>query len=212
MIVKSFSIALGCVWVFAMSSCSSNLTEDPPQITQRAKSVKAGKFLPEQASPLTVKKAASLSKDKHGMPTYKKLSDRTRYVRTTAFSHMEKEPGAPGRMNASGTVLKYGAVRSAAADWSVYPLGTVFRIKGLPHTYVVDDYGSALVGTNTIDIFKPSLGLMNKWGTRKTEITIIQWGSFQRSLNLLAGRKRYAHCLKMYKGCKEQLGGSYVAN
>ena len=144
------------------------------------------------------------------MPTYKSLSDRTRYVRTTAFSHMEMEPGAPGRMNASGTILKYGVVRSAAADWSVYPLGTVFRVKGLPHTYVVDDYGSALVGTNTIDIFKPSLALMRKWGTRKTEITVIQWGSFERSLNLLKGRTKYPHCRQMYIGCRKWVGGSYA--
>lgn len=146
------------------------------------------------------------------MPTYKKLANRTRYVRTTAYSHMEMEPGAPGRMNASGSILKYGTVRSAAADWSVYPLGTVFRVKGQPHTYVVDDYGSALVGTNTIDIFKPTLSKMNQWGTRKTEITVVQWGSFQRSLNLLKGRQGYAHCRHMYHGCKHMLGSTVASS
>ena len=45
-----------------------------------------------------------MAKDKHGMPTYTSHSDRTRYVRTTAYSHMENEPGAPGRMNASGGI------------------------------------------------------------------------------------------------------------
>ena len=215
MISKPIYALLGCLSLVALSSCSSNLDDDGPLITQNARAAKANKsggFLPEPASESVIKKSASLPKDKHGMPTYKKLTQRTRYVRTTAFSHMENEPGAPGRLNASGTILKYGRVRSAAADWSVYPLGTVFRVKGLPHTYVVDDYGSALVGTNTIDIFKPTLGLMNKWGTRKTEITVIQWGSYQRSLNLLKGRKKYAHCLKMYNGCKARLGSSYVSN
>ncbi|MBT8036450.1 MAG: 3D domain-containing protein [Verrucomicrobiae bacterium] len=146
-----------------------------------------------------------MSKDKHGMPTYKSHSDRTRYVRTTSYSHMENEVGAPGRMNAAGGILKYGSVRSAAADWSVYPLGTKFRVKGQPHIYVVDDYGSALAGTNTIDIFKPSLRLMRKWGTRKTEITVIQWGSYERSARMLKGRTRYHHCNKMYVGCKRKL-------
>lgn len=139
------------------------------------------------------------------MPTYTKSSHRTRYVRTTAYSHMENEPGAPGRMNASGGILKYGKVRSAAADWSVYPLGTLFKVKGQPHTYVVDDYGSALVGTNTIDIFKPSLAGMRHWGVQKAEITVIQWGSFERSLKLLKGRRGYNHCNHMYLGCKHKI-------
>lgn len=145
------------------------------------------------------------------MPSYRPMTDRTRYVRTTAYSHMEMEPGAPGRMNAAGGILKYGTVRSAAADWSVYPLGTTFRIKGQPYTYVVDDYGSALVGTNTIDIFKPSLSSMRYWGTRKAEITVIQWGSFERSLRLLKGRTKYPHCRQMYLGCLRHHGSNVAS-
>jgi len=145
------------------------------------------------------------------MPTYKSHSDRTRYVRTTSFSHMEKEPGAPGRMNASGGILKYGSVRSAAADWSVYPLGTMFRVKGQPHIYVVDDYGSALAGTNTIDIFKPTLSAMRQWGTRFTEITVVQWGSYERSVRLLKGRVKYDHCRHMYYGCMRKLNSRVVS-
>ena len=145
------------------------------------------------------------------MPTYKSHSDRTRYVRTTAYSHMEHEVGAPGRMNASGGILKYGSVRSAAADWSVYPLGTTFRVKGQPYTYVVDDYGSALVGTNSIDIFKPSLSSMRKWGTRKTEITIIQWGSYERSARMLSARRRFSFCNRMYTGCKRKLNSAVAS-
>lgn len=212
MLTKPISISLGCISFCLISSCTSNLSTPPTVASKSTKKPEVARFIPPPASPAVISKAASLPKDKHGMPTYKSLSDRTRYVRTTAYSHMEMEPGAPGRMNASGTILKYGAVRSAAADWSVYPLGTVFRVKGLPHTYVVDDYGSALVGTNTIDIFKPSLSLMNKWGTRKTEITVIQWGSYARSLNLLKGRKGYAHCRKMYYGCKKKMGKAYASN
>ena len=145
------------------------------------------------------------------MPTYKSHSNRTRYVRTTAYSHMENEVGAPGRMNASGGILKYGSVRSAAADLSVYPLGTTFRVKGQAYTYVVDDYGSALVGTNTIDIFKPSLSSMRHWGTRNTEITVIQWGSFARSARMLKGRTSYHHCRKMYHGCNHKLNSKVVS-
>jgi len=187
---------LGCATVFFFSSCASN---------EMSKNQ-----LPLPASERVIAKSQKLSKDKHGMPTYTKSSARTRYVRTTAYSHMEKEVGAPGRLNASGGILKYGHVRSAAADWSVYPLGTLFKIKGQPYIYEVDDYGSALVGTNTIDIFKPSLSGMRQWGVQKTEITVIQWGSLERSLKLLKHRRRYSHCNKMYVGCCRKLNVGFA--
>lgn len=157
-----------------------------------------------------VAKAAHYPRDKHGMPTYSH-SERNRIVRTTAYSHMEMEPGAPGRLNAIGTTLSYGNVRSAAADWSVYPVGTRFKIKGLPYTYVVDDFGSSLVGTNTIDIFHPTLGLMNQWGTRKVEITVTQWGSMERVANILSKRKRHDHCRRMYYAAVHKLQTGQVA-
>jgi 3D (Asp-Asp-Asp) domain-containing protein len=151
-----------------------------------------------------------LPKDKHGMPTYG-LHHRNRVVRTTSYSHMEGEVGAPGRLNAAGTVLKYGQVRSAAADWSHYPVGTTFKIKGLPYTYVVDDYGSALAGTNTIDIFHPTLSGMRHWATREAEITVIHWGSWERTTNLLKGRLRHSHCAQMYAGVQRRIRNGEVA-
>ncbi|MGJ8697608.1 MAG: 3D domain-containing protein [Verrucomicrobiaceae bacterium] len=144
------------------------------------------------------------------MPTYSH-SSRNRVVRTTAYSHEEMEVGAPWMKNAIGTNLKYGQVRSAAADWSQYPVGTKFKIKGLPYTYVVDDYGSALAGTNTIDIYHPNLSSMRRWGTRKAEITVIQWGSMQRTVNILKGRRGYSHTRKMYYAAKAKLDSGQVA-
>lgn len=216
MIKKPVLAVLSCLALGALSSCTSNLSETPTLSKMRALSIARGSFpssgfLPEPASPSTIAKASNLPRDKHGLPTYGSHSNRTRYVRTTAFSHMEKEPGAPGRMNASGGILKYGGVRSAAADWSVYPLGTMFRVKGQPHIYVVDDYGSALAGTNTIDIFKPTLGAMREWGTRHTEITVVQWGSYERSAHMLKGRVRHDHCRHMYYGCLRKLNNSVVS-
>lgn len=202
MLKQSLLWSLACLTLGLFCSCSSNLSPRHKGLTRQG--------LPLPPSDYVVAKSKSFSKDKHGMPTYTKASHRTRYVRTTAYSHMENEPGAPGRLNASGGILKYGTVRSAAADWSVYPLGTTFRVKGQPHTYVVDDYGSELVGTNTVDIFKPSLRGMHHWGTRHTEITIIQWGSYERSLRLLKGRKRYNHCYRMYVGCKRKLNSGFA--
>ena len=138
--------------------------------------------------------------DRHNYPIYG-LTDTRRYVRTTAYSDAENEAGGIYKnYNAEGTHLKYGQVRSAAADWAVYPVGTLFRIKGLPYTYVVDDYGSALVGAVSIDIYHPSLSLMRKWNTRPAEIYIIKMGDWDRSAALLKGRTKHSHCRKMYKG------------
>ena len=109
-------------------------------------------------------------------------------VITTAYTHTEGDHLEYGARNATGTNLLHGQVRSAAADWSVYPVGTVFQIQGDPSLYIVDDYGSALVGTRTIDLYKPTTSSMNQWGTRKVNISILKWGSFSRSLAILRPR------------------------
>jgi 3D (Asp-Asp-Asp) domain-containing protein len=119
-------------------------------------------------------------------------------VRTTAYTHSEDDHLCYGSLNAVGTPLKYGAVRSAAADWSRYPLGTRFRIKGQPAvTYVVDDYGSALVGTNTIDIYCTSRNMMNNWGVRNLNIEVVRWGSYEDSLEIMSDRVIYPHVRRM---------------
>jgi 3D (Asp-Asp-Asp) domain-containing protein len=128
-------------------------------------------------------------------------------VRTTAYTHNEKDHHKYGRSNAIGSRLKYGETRSAAADWSIFPLGTKFRIEGDPNTYVIDDYGSALVGKETIDLYKPSRNLMNAWGVRHVKIQIIEKGSLERSLKFLKERTRYAHVRKMVAGLREKLEG-----
>lgn len=110
-------------------------------------------------------------------------------VKTTAYTHTEADSLQYGTKNAAGDDLKFGYVRSAAADWSRYPVGTKFKIKGLPYQYVVDDYGSALVGTDTIDLYKPSHATMDQWGARNVGIEVLEWGSFEESRRILESRK-----------------------
>jgi len=165
------------------------------------------------ASPTSAVSVAASShvKDKHGMPVYA-FSERARLVRTTAYHPAESDHLIYGSQNATGTQLRYtNRVRSAAADWSFYPVGTVFRITGLPYLYVVDDYGSALTGTGTIDIFTPDNDVMQQWGKRNVEITIVQWGSFTRSAEILTKRTGYDHCRSMLANIVRQrpdLGGT----
>jgi 3D (Asp-Asp-Asp) domain-containing protein len=107
-------------------------------------------------------------------------------VRTTAYTHTE----AGGRNNAIGTRLSGKNVMSAASDWSHWPLGTRFRIVGTDDVFKIDDYGSALIGTGTIDLYKTNRLAMRKWGVRSVDIDVIEWGSKEKSLQVLASRRK----------------------
>ena len=114
-------------------------------------------------------------------------------VRTTAYTHTE--PG--GRHNAIGKRLSGANVMSAAADWSRWPLGTRFRIVDTNEVFQIDDYGSALVGTGTIDLYKTNRPAMHRWGVRLVDIDILEWGSREKSLEVLAPRKRNPRVRRM---------------
>ncbi len=141
-------------------------------------------------------------------PVSNRPTNQIMMVRTTAYTHTESDHLKYGRKSAAGTTLQYGSrVRSAAADWSKYPLGTRFVIEGMPYEYVVDDYGSALVGTETIDIYKPEKGTMNHWGVRNVPIRVLEWGSFEESRRILESRKHVRdadHVRKMLNDIEKQ--------
>ncbi|WP_367870293.1 3D domain-containing protein [Luteolibacter sp. Populi] len=170
-------------------------------------SAQTGHYTTAQPSAAVVQSVAGHSKDKHGMPFYK-ASERTRLVRTTAYTCSEDDHIEYGSMNAAGTPLRYtNRVRSAAADWAVYPLGTVFRIKGMNQLFIVDDYGSALTGTSTVDIYTPSKAHMGAWGRRNVELTVVQWGSYARSAEVLSKRTHFPHCAQMYAAINRMTSG-----
>lgn len=114
-------------------------------------------------------------------------------VRTTAYTRAEKG----GSQNALGTYLSGRRVMSAASDWSVFPVGTRFRIVSTREEYIIDDYGPALVGTNTIDLYKPTKLEMKRWGVRNVDIDVLQWGSEEKSLQVLGPRAKHASVQKM---------------
>ncbi|MAS92324.1 MAG: hypothetical protein CMO55_03935 [Verrucomicrobiales bacterium] len=127
-------------------------------------------------------------------PVESRPTNQIMMVRTTAYSHLQADSLPYGRKSAAGNDLQYGSrVRSAAADWSKYPLGTRFMIEGLPYEYVIDDYGSALCGTETIDIYKPNLAGIGQWGARNVPIKVLEWGSFEESRKILDSRKHVKH-------------------
>jgi 3D (Asp-Asp-Asp) domain-containing protein len=95
------------------------------------------------------------------------------------------------------TVTRKPQIGSAAADWSRWPAGTVFRLISTGQVYRVEDYGWALAGRNTIDLYMPSRSTMNSWGAREENIQILQWGDPNESLRLLQGHQGYRHIRRM---------------
>jgi 3D (Asp-Asp-Asp) domain-containing protein len=127
----------------------------------------------------------------------RQIGQRLEKVRTTAYTYGARENGSRPNSNAIGKPLRLGKVSSAAADWSRWPLGTRFRVLETGREYIVDDTGSAMVGTNTIDLFKPNHRAMNRWGVRHVTIEILEWGSPEESLEVLMERRKFRHIREM---------------
>jgi 3D (Asp-Asp-Asp) domain-containing protein len=129
---------------------------------------------------------ASCACQSHKTASSRSAPKRVCQVRTTAYTRTE----AGGGHNAIGSRLSGKNVMSAAADWSRWPLGTKFRIVDTDEVFQIDDYGSALIGTGTIDLYKTNRLAMSKWGVRSVDIDVIEWGSPEKSLEVLAPRAK----------------------
>jgi len=125
-------------------------------------------------------------------------------LRTTAYTHSESDHRRYGARNALGTPLKHGAINSAAADWSRFPAGTVFRIVATGEIFEVDDYGWMLAGTNTIDLYKPNRQAMRAWGVRRVTIEILRWGDLPASYRVLKPREKYRHVKRMVRQIEQR--------
>ncbi|MEO5753219.1 MAG: hypothetical protein ABIR38_00755 [Chthoniobacterales bacterium] len=86
---------------------------------------------------------------------------------------------------------------SAAADWARWPAGTIFRVISTGQLYRVEDYGWALAGRNTIDLYMATPRDMNGWGVRQETIQVVEWGDREASLRKLAGHTKYRHIKRM---------------
>jgi 3D (Asp-Asp-Asp) domain-containing protein len=88
-------------------------------------------------------------------------------------------------------------IGSAAADWGRWPMGTTFRLLSTGQIYRVDDYGWALSGRNTIDLYMANQREMNAWGARQEPIQVLQWGDPAESLRFLESKQNYKHIRRM---------------
>jgi hypothetical protein len=71
------------------------------------------------------------------------------------------------------------------------PVGTRFKLLSTGRDYVIEDYGSALVGRQTIDLYMPNEAMMHRWGVRWEEIEVQEWGSVPVSRMLLERRREH---------------------
>lgn len=129
-------------------------------------------------------------------------------VTATAYSSGAKCNGPWSGRNAIGGRLKSGSVNSAATDWSRIPLGTKFRVVETGKVYVVDDYGSAMVGKDKVDLFHTSYRDVYRWGVRQVTLEIIEWGCPEKSLTILKPRARAPHVRRMVEALKLQSSGA----
>jgi 3D (Asp-Asp-Asp) domain-containing protein len=115
----------------------------------------------------------------------------TRVTRTTATTTPR---GAKRAVAVSKVPPRIG---SAAADWSRWPMGTTFRLLSTGQMYRVEDYGWALSGRNTIDLYMANQRDMNDWGARQEPIQVLHWGDPRESLQLLQSHQGYKHIKRM---------------
>jgi 3D (Asp-Asp-Asp) domain-containing protein len=113
-------------------------------------------------------------------------------------THASKRPAKPTRnVKRAVAVSKPPQIGSAAADWSRWPAGTVFRLLSTGQNYRVEDYGWALSGRNTIDLYMANQREMNTWGARQETIEVLKWGDPQESLQFLRRHQDYRHIKRM---------------
>ena len=118
----------------------------------------------------------------------------TRMTTTTTNTRVTKTSRLARRAIAVGRLPRIG---SAAADWSRWPMGTTFRLLSTGQMYRVEDYGWALSGRNTIDLYMASQRDMNSWGARQEPIQVLKWGDSQQSLQFLQSHQDYKHIKRM---------------
>src|SRR5207245_6270984 len=82
-------------------------------------------------------------------------------------------------------------IGSAAADWSRWPMGTTFRLLSTGQIYRVEDYGWALSGRNTIDLYMVKQRNMNTWAESQEPIKILRWGEPQTRLQFQQSQPDY---------------------
>lgn len=125
-------------------------------------------------------------------------ADESDYM-TIAYTTTSKRPASKAKRAKSARASRATPPRigSAASDWSRWPAGTKFQVLSTGQIYRIDDYGWALAGRNTIDLYMGNRSDMNRWGVRQEKIKILQWGDPNQSIRVLEPRQTHKHIRRM---------------
>jgi len=116
-----------------------------------------------------------------GRDTYQKVT-------VTSYAGASSDPNEP-LVTARGTRYRSGAISSAAADWSRWPAGTLFRVLATGDLYEVDDFTDDIVGRNAILLYRPPVARLPDPGSHYMTIEILRWGSPNASASMLKQNK-----------------------
>ncbi len=125
------------------------------------------------------------------------MQEKKKTTRVTTTTRVTKTTLTTRGTKRAVAASKPPRVGSAAADWSRWPMGTTFRLLSTGQVYRVEDYGWALSGRNTIDLYMSNQRDMNTWGARQEPIQILRWGDPQQSLQFLQSHTDYKHIKRM---------------
>jgi 3D (Asp-Asp-Asp) domain-containing protein len=140
-----------------------------------------------------VKRAIAVSDTDPALQPFS-VDEPVRVVRVKTTTRVTKKSR---RVKRAIALRKPPPVGSAAADWSRWPMGTTFRLLSTGQIYRVEDYGWALAGRNTIDLYMANARDMNTWGARQEPIQVLRWGDPQQSLDFLRAHQDYKHVRRM---------------
>ena len=139
----------------------------------------------------------ALPSDSDELDNYRRVSVSDVPLQPFSMTETTSRRSARGSAIKRTTTTALGTYGSAAADWSRWPAGTIFRVLSTGQVYRVEDYGWALSGRNTIDLYMATPDEMNSWGARSEPIEILQWGDPRQSLTFLQSHQGYKHIRRM---------------
>ena len=216
-----FQFALGTCAILVLSACSSTRplpAYEAPLAKSDFQTVRTTAYTHTESDHVEFSNHNALGGELHAAappirraevaPRAQRVDDDGDDYRQASLSDVPLQPFSmtetrTSRRSAHGSAIKrttttavatYG---SAAADWSRWPAGTIFRLLSTGQIYRVDDYGWALSGRNTIDLYMATPNEMNTWGARSEPIQILKWGDPDESLRFLRGHQNYRHIRRM---------------
>jgi 3D (Asp-Asp-Asp) domain-containing protein len=216
-----FRFAFGICAILVLSACSTTRplpTYESPLTKSDFQTVRTTAYTHTESDHVEFSNHNALGGELHAaaapirraevVPRASRVDDDEADYRQASLSDVPLQPFSmtetrASRRSARGSAIKrttttavatYG---SAAADWSRWPAGTIFRLLSTGQVYQIDDYGWALSGRNTIDLYMATPNEMNSWGARSEPIQILKWGDPEESLRFLRSHQDYRHIRRM---------------